>query len=179
MGILSKLFGGDKNEKSALDRLKGLVQEAVEGIAGDEKPTSVPAPQVQPLQVGGGSAVPVDVPSGPSGFSWGEIMPDEENQFNFNGTYVEYFEKIFRENFSEYRIEKELRGGMKAAVFTFWRGDGKALVVELLSKSSDAYRLRNQCRTNGISYLRYYYDHHGWWNTKAYVIQRTRGALGA
>ena len=176
MGILSKLFG-DKNEKSALDRLKGIVQEAVEGITGEEKPA--PAPQTQPLQVGGGSVTPIPAATGPSGFSWGEVMPDEENQFNYSGTYVEYFEKIFRENFPDYRIEKELRSGMKAAVFTFWRGDAKALVVELLSQGSDAYRLRKQCRADGIAYLRYYYDHEGWWNTKAYVIERTSGALGA
>ena len=79
MGILSKLFG-DKNEKSALDRLKGIVQEAVEGITGEEKPA--PAPQTQPLQVGGGSVTPIPAATGPSGFSWGEVMPDEENQFN-------------------------------------------------------------------------------------------------
>ena len=178
MGILSKLFGGDKNEKSALDLLKGIVQEAVEGTGREEKPVSA-APAAPQVQVGGGSVVPTAYEEGPSGFSWGPVMPNEENQFNFNGTYIEYFETVFRENFPEYQITKELRSGTKAAVFTFRSGGETALIVELLSQGSDANRIRKQCRANGIAYLRYYYDHDGWWNTKAYVIERTRGALGA
>ena len=30
----------------------------------------------------------------------------------------------------------------------------------------------------GIPYIRFYYDHEGWWNTKSYVIRRTSEALG-
>ena len=114
-----------------------------------------------------------------SGFSWGETMPDEENQYNFNGTYVEYFDQIFKSEFSEYRVEQEsLRKG-KITVFTFWKDSTKALVVELLSENSQAENTRFQCSREKIPYTRFYYNHHGWWNTKAYVIKRTRDALSA
>ena len=72
-----------------------------------------------------------------------------------------------------------LCGGCGAAIAVRQVLRTLALVVELLSQGSDAYRLRKQCRADGIAYLRYYYDHEGWWNTKAYVIECTRGALGA
>lgn len=117
--------------------------------------------------------------SSESGFSWGETMPDEENQYNFNGTYIEYFDQIFKNEFSEYRVEQEsLRKG-KITVFTFWKDSTKALVVELLSENSQAENTRFQCIREKIPYTRFYYNHHGWWNTKAYVIKRTRDALNA
>ena len=106
-------------------------------------------------------------------------MPDEENQYNFNGTYIEYFDQIFKNEFSEYKVEQEsLRKG-KITVFTFWKDSTKALVVELLSENSQAENTRFQCIREKIPYTRFYYNHHGWWNTKAYVIKRTRDALNA
>lgn len=112
-----------------------------------------------------------------SGFSWGPEMPDEENQYNFKGTYKEYFESIFKSEFSEYYIESSDSNNGRVTVFTFWSGSRKALVVELLSRKSSVYKLRCECQKADIPYLRYYYDYHGWWNTRAYVIQRTRTAL--
>ena len=110
--------------------------------------------------------------------SWGPKMPDEENQFNYPGTYLEYFTKIFETEFPEYTIECSTGTGRRpVTVFTFWDGFKKALVVELLSQSSDVRKQRNICAKQGIPYLRYYYDHKGWWNTRSYVISRTRAAL--
>ena len=111
----------------------------------------------------------------PSGNSWGPVMPAEENQFNYKGSYIQYFEEIFRNEFPAYQIEKEKSG--KITVFTFYSGGVKALVVELLNSNSGRYKLREECRRTGVPYLRYYYDHKGWWNTKSYVIERTRKAL--
>lgn len=112
-----------------------------------------------------------------SGFSWGPVMPDEENQFNFNGTYKEYFRDVFMNEFPQYSIVSYDSNNGKATVFTFNLGVKKALVVELLSEKSSAYKLRKECKRDHIPYLRYYYDHHGWWNTRTYVAERTRKAL--
>ena len=35
-----------------------------------------------------------------------------------------------------------------------------------------------ECAAAAIPYLRFYHNHDGWWNTRAYVTQRVRGALG-
>ena len=115
----------------------------------------------------------------PSGCSWGPNMPAEENQFNYPGTYLEYFDGIFRTEFSEYTIERTSSNTSKpVTLFTFWRGAQKALVVELMPQSSCARKQRSLCASQGIPYLRFYYDHDGWWNTRSYVVTRTRTALG-
>lgn len=115
-----------------------------------------------------------------SGDSWGPEMPDEPNQFNYDGTYLEYFNDIFKTEFSaEYYIESETSDARKpVTVFTFWNGTKKALVVELMPQSSSAQKQRKICAAEGTPYLRYYYDHEGWWNTRSYVVRRTRAALG-
>lgn len=179
MGFLSKLFGkdGDQLEKAAgslFGELKGKDGSFPASSAEDfEKPAaqqSSPAPAPAPAAA-----------AGPSGFSWGDQMPAEENQFNSGVSYLEYFSRIFKENFPEYNVEMEMSGtsGTGREVFTFTSGGRVALKVELLSQSSGAYKVRRDCAQSGTPYLRYYYDHHGWWNTKTYVIERTRKALGA
>ena len=171
MGLLSKLFGDDKAGKSAMDFIKDVVDDvkndienihdAVTNDTGDYKNDSYSD----------------DSDDSPSGFSWGEKMPDEENQYSFNGTYVEYFDQIYKSEFPDYDVTHEKAPYREATVFTF-RKDGKtALVVELLSRTSNAYKIRKDCAAAGIPYLRYYYNYHGWWNTRSYVIQRTRNAL--
>jgi len=112
-----------------------------------------------------------------SGNSWGPVMPKEENQFNYKGTYKEYFNDIFRSEFSSYNIEVSDSSNGRSTVFVFMKGDKRALVVELLSQKSSVYKLRSHCEREKIPYLRYYYDHHGWWNTRSYVTERTRKAL--
>ena len=80
------------------------------------------------------------------------------------------------------------KGGMKRgflqtektvtqAVVDALKDGQKALVVELLSRSSAAAKLRRDCQREGIPYLRYYYDYEGWWNTRSYVTRRTAQAL--
>ncbi|MBR6460134.1 MAG: hypothetical protein IKS49_08320, partial [Actinomycetaceae bacterium] len=58
------------------------------------------------------------------------------------------------------------------------KAGAKALVVELMSERSSAKMLRWRCENEGVPYLRFYYDHWGWWNEKSYVIERTAKALG-
>lgn len=168
MGLFSKLFGNDKDAKSAVELLSGLFNNQ----QGEQKPQ--PSDSL-PLQQAAQSA-PQEA-AGPSGFSWGPVMPEEENQFNFGGSYEEYFEGIFRSEFADYELRKDYNRYNRAPFYTFVK-DGKiALVVELMSESSNARKLRNECSKALIPYLRYYIDHKGWWNTRQYVITRTRGAL--
>ena len=147
MGFLSKLFGN-----------KSGVSESVNNASGYVKQEN-------------------NIPKGPSGFSWGPVMPDEENQYNYNGTYKEYFDDVFRSEFPGYMIESADANHGRTTVFTFWDGGKKALVVELISRKSSVYKLRSDCKAMGIPYLRFYYDYHGWWNTRGYVKQRTHNAL--
>ncbi len=168
MGILSKLFGGDKKaEKTALDFLKSL--------AGNndtaQKPKSEPKPAETKPAPDPAKAAPVEDDP------W-DTVPEEENLFNYKGgNYADYFDHVFREDFPEYRIEKEFWYGGKRTVFTFFSGASKALVVEILPEHSEAKKLRETCKSSGTPYLRYYYGHWGWWNTRSYVTNRTRAAL--
>ena len=169
MGLLSKLLGGQKNEKAAVDFLKGLVNEVKEKAA-DELSQDRREERSMPENEGNADAV--------SGDSWGDVMPPEENQYSFNGSYVEYFDKVFREEFPSYRIEHApAPKGRRATIFTFYNAQGKVLVVELMSENSVARMLRQECAAENIPYLRFYYDHQGWWNTRSYVVRRTLAAL--
>ena len=177
MGLFSKLFGDDAG-KAVGDLLNSFG--AGNNNQGSNNSSQGVILNGQPM-VGGGSITPTnnngynDAASQPSGRSWGPVMPAEENQFNYRGDHIQYFEEIFRNEFPEYQLEKVIEG--KATVFTFYSGGVKALVVELLNSNSGRYRQREECRRSGIPYLRYYYDHEGWWNTRSYVIDRTRAAI--
>ncbi len=46
-----------------------------------------------------------------------------------------------------------------------------------MSESCEAKKFRDDCVRAGTPYLRFYYDHDGWWNTRSYVAGRIRGAL--
>ncbi len=168
MGLLSKLLGGDSE-------LGGIIRDVARAI----KQESVNMPDEEH---GSSSYSGTEIPGGskpadpaPFGVSWGPEMPDEPNQFNYSGTYKEYFSEVFSSGFPDYRIESEDKG--RNTVYTFWSGSSKALVVELMTEKSSAVKLREECRKNGIPYLRYYYDHDGWWNTREYVTERTGKAL--
>jgi hypothetical protein len=169
MSILSKLFGSSaKAEKVARELLRSVTQgnpSASSQPSAPQRTQASPAPQ------------PAAADLGPSGESWGPIMPAEENQYNFGGTYIQYFEQIFRTEFSSYRLENAMTRDGKRTVFTFWDGTRKALVVELLFSSSASAKLRQNCAAQGVPYLRFYYDHPGWWNTRSYVVKRVRNAL--
>ena len=88
MGLLSKLLGGDKNaEKAAKDLLNGIIKNAQTNqssannntqsnqTAANNNGASRNSPEASRTQS-----------SSPSGFSWGENMPDEG--FTFLGFYV-------------------------------------------------------------------------------------------
>ncbi|MBQ7246706.1 MAG: hypothetical protein IJS22_01250 [Lachnospiraceae bacterium] len=168
MGFFSKLF-----KETGLDELAKNVSEAVGDLkkefGGETAPQTAQSSFDETVQ----SA------AGPSGFSWGEVMPAEENQFNYHGTYLQYFEEIFRSEFAAYDVSRETVSDGNRHIFTFTSGGRKALVVELMPQSSASRKLRENCRREGTPYLRYYYDHEGWWNTRSYVTERTRKALGA
>ena len=177
MGLLSKLFGGDQNaEKAAKDLLNGIIKNAHTNQSSSNNNTQ--STQTAPNNNGASwDSLEATQSESSSGFSWGEKMPDEENQFNYKGTFTSYFENIFNTEFSGYRFEKD-NTHSRRIIYTFYDGTRKALVVELKSQSNAAYKLRNDCSAAGIPYLRFYYDHDGWWNTRSYVVSRMRSALG-
>ena len=175
MSLLGKLFGDEKKAESALDFLKNMVEgkekEAQQAAAAqpvqEERPSYAASEQ---------SAAQEEL--APAGTWWGDRMPAEENQFSYPGPYQDYFAKVYAEEFPQYRIEQSESRYNGAPVFTFWEGDRKALVTEILGSSSSAQKLRRDCASQGIPYLRYYHDHHGWWNARSYIVNRTKGALG-
>ena len=121
--------------------------------------------------------VPTDPTSYPHGDSWGEFMPDEPNQYNYPGDYRAYFTDIFRTEFADCTVDRQDLDRNNASVFVLYRGGQRALVVEVLSRTSGAYKLREDCRQSGTPYLRFYHNYHGWWNTRSYVIRRCRAAM--
>ena len=153
MGFLSKLFGNDA-EKKAKDILSGLTENSNQSDTQE-------------------SYAPVES----TGCSYGSKKPAEENQFNFRGNYVKYFEKIYGEEFPEYQITHEEEERLRSSIFTFKRDGQIALIVEILSETSRRQKVRTDCAMNHIPYLRFYHNHHGWWNTRSYVINRTKDAL--
>ena len=179
MGLFSKLFGSNENAEKAKSTLEGLLK----SVAGAVEKSKTEKPAEKPASSGmtvGGSSIPVQArPASPSGESWGEEMPAEPNQFNSGLRFDQYFEEIFRTEFSDYSVQRGDFQDGRRVVFTFMKNGRKALVVELLNQQSSAVKLRKTCLGEGTPYLRYYYDHEGWWNTRAYVIKRTRAALAA
>jgi hypothetical protein len=171
MGLLGKLFGDDDLDRKA----KGFFDDLTKSLQGQPQQGSTQPQQTQQPSAPAYSA-PVQS-NAPSGFSWGENMPAEENQFNSGLKYYEYFEKIYREEFPEYQVTKEFPYGEGRCVFTFISGSRIALKVEVMSQRHSVYKLRRDCQANGIGYTRFYHDHHGWWNTRRYVIERTRNAI--
>ncbi len=173
MGFLSKLFGGDSDkEKAALELLKSMMNGGAQEkkSAQEEKKEASAETPVE-------SRAEQSSYSGPSGFSWGDDMPAEENQYNYGGAYWLYFENIFKSDFSSLRFEKNVIEEFRRIAYTFYNGGAKVLVVELMTDKSDARKLRNECKKEGVPYLRFYFDHPGWWNTRSYVVTRMKGAL--
>jgi hypothetical protein len=181
MGLLDKLFGSAGKEviKQLKDTAQSVAKEATNAMnnvtssANATSSSNASRPQT-------GSAATIRPTERPlSGDSWGPEMPAEENQFNSGKSYDQYFYDIFVENFPSYRVTTEKIRGDRATLITFWADapEKKALVVELMSDTSSAESTRVQCRREGIPYLRFYYNHEGWWNTKSYVIRRTLEAL--
>ena len=113
------------------------------------------------------------------GDSWYDHVPAEENQYNSGLNYLQYFEKIFAEDFPDYDITREDAEPSRRYIYRFSRGGAEALVLELMSENSSVRKTRNECEAKGMPYLRFYFDHKGWWNTRSYVTERIRAKLTA
>ena len=179
MGLFSKFLSENKEAQNALNKLRNFADQALKNAA--DQQNNAPQPQQQgynqPVYNQQPQQTWAPAEPAPSGWSWGETMPDEENQFSFNGRYNQYFETVFREAFPEYGLNVEQPRGRDCTIFTFTQGGRVALIVEVMSQSSSAQALRRNCRANGTPYLRFYHNHEGWWNTRSYVVTRVRNAL--
>ncbi len=167
MGLLSKLFG--KTEEDSVESMYGDEKHFFDNLRDDDKPQPV---NQKPLK-------PVNGQPPRGKLSWGPFMPEEENQYSYSGSYIDYFNMVFTEGFPGYEITHAPAENRyhPAEIFTFSSGGRPKLVVELMSEKSSVRTLANQCRHNGIPYLRFYYDHQGWWNARSYVTDRVRGKL--
>ncbi|MCR5639248.1 MAG: hypothetical protein K6F97_10505 [Lachnospiraceae bacterium] len=172
MGFLSSLFSGNVNlEKAAELLLSGAARMAKNAM--NERVINGNNSDAQ-AKVNANSYSNEDVDDDvTSGFSWGENMPVDENQYNYNGTFMEYFEFVIKEEYPMYKLvvnhdEKQ---------FLLYDGTKPVLVVEILSECDNTNWLRNKCKYEGTPYCRFYYDHQGWWNTREYVKHRTHLAL--
>ena len=168
MSLLSKLFSGKKPTLSdVVDLLQGK----------EQKPTASQPVYTAPRTAE--PAAPAWVEETPLGRSWGEKMPNEPNQYNFPGSYLEYFEDIFRREFAAWQVTRGANPRSdKTTVYTFYQGGRTALVVEIMSRRADLQQLRRDCQRSQTPYLRFYYDYQGWWNARSYVTRRIREALG-
>ncbi len=181
MSLLSKLFGDQKSGESTLDAFKKAAQNVVNEATNKLNEAAEQLKEQNGGQQSGSVFRPFEQPaprrSSAADSDWPEDIPAEENQYNFSGTHIQYFEKVFREEFPGYVIS--IAEGMDAnsPVFYFNAGGRYVLAVELKSERSSAQRIRRACESNGIPYLRFYYDHDGWWNTRSYVVDRVRKAL--
>ena len=152
--------------------LSKLVNEAEKAVK-----EAVNAPEGAPADAPASAPVYHEADNSELGFY--DDVPAEECQYNFNGNYIEYFRKVFSEEFPEYTITEENITPGRRYAFTFNSNGAIALVVELMTEKSSVQKLRRSCEAAGIKYLRYYFDHEGWWNTRAYVTERTRRALNS
>ena len=174
MGILSKLFGGNKDaEKTAAELLNSLFANAKDNKSNEQKPQNTQPQNTAPAQ-------PKHPEYDPDLSEW-EQIPAEECQYNYGGDFEQYFEHVFAEDFPAYRTEKAYVNKpdyKKRVAYTFYSGASKVLVVELMPEGSEAKKFREDTRKSGVSYLRFYYDHEGWWNKRSYVTGRIKAVLG-
>jgi len=172
MGLLSNILGKALGDAAA-DKLGKVITDAVSAA---EKAASGAENAVSSARQGAAPAEPRR-PASPGGSPY-EAEPAEECQYNYDGSYAQYFEHVFSEDFPGFLLSRQSAYDGRATVFTFRQGGRKALVVELLSERSSVTKLRRECAAAGVPYLRFYYDHAGWWNTRSYVSGRVRAALG-
>ena len=168
MGIFSKLLGSDANaqkaEKAAKDLLGGIMNSLNEQANKRQQNDSV-------------SERPARSYDDDADSVW-DVMPSEPNQYNYQGSFTQYFESIFATELSGYTVEKNAAPNLKRVIYTFYNDGRRALVIELMSDSCSAKKVREDCRAAGVPYLRFYIDHQGWWNTRTYVAGRIRNAIG-
>ncbi|HBI86055.1 MAG TPA: hypothetical protein DDX71_07220 [Ruminococcus sp.] len=169
MGLLKNLLGG----KPELEALADQIKETLHSVQLSPQDAGVFAErEYQRRQQTAENASPA------YGTWGGDTPPAEENSFTYPGGYLPYFDMVFRTEFPEYDVQYTPGANSRITVFTFRRGGETALIVEIMNSACSAQKLRRDCARQGIPYLRYYYDHEGWWNTRSYVTERTRRALG-
>lgn len=178
MGLFDLL--GKKSEKEIKNLFSDMekkIKDAVKDGFKDGIKDESPKPEPKPAQTSNAAAAEPEQER--SDALWGELMPKDENQFDFKGTYKEYFEKIFREDFSEYSFMLSHPKYYSSDIYTFSQDGSRKLVVELMKKSCEAQALRRETLREGVAYLRFYTDcsDQGWWNARTYVVGRIREAL--
>ena len=131
--------------------------------------------------------------------SWGDEMPEEPNQYNYNGAAESYFLKVLKEAFPEYTVrmhgapyqsqptwERGFMGKLHqvpgkpvpAWIFTIQDGSQIKLAVELLSAANKNRKdNRRSFEEQGIPFIRFYYNVKGWWNTQSYIRERAYAAI--
>lgn len=179
MGLFSNLFGNDGRKlDDAFGKMKNMADNFVDEDEARLRQGNTSSAPVEGAERMGSRAPFSNETDGPSGDSWGPRMPDEPNQYNSGRPYHDYFSRVFAEAFPSYQIDKKMMIGERGYIYTFTQAGATKLVVEVISARSSVYKVRNDCRKQGIPYIRFYHDYHGWWNTKSYVIRRTKEALG-
>ena len=166
MGLFSKLLGDTKEAEQVEKAAKSFLGDLLNGQIPQQNQQRQPAQQTA-----------YDDKSSNSSYGSSEYdeIPAEPNQYNFGGPYTAYFESIFSSEFPRYSFEKSSDG--KRTVYNFMDGDNRVLVVELMTERSSANMLRKNCARMGVPYLRFYYDHDGWWNKRSYVVERLSTVL--
>ena len=176
MGLFDKLFGSSGSDvlnkikdaaESVAKEASNVIKDATESVSNASQASSTNQASSPALQSS----------EGEFGCSWGDVMPAEENQFNYSGSYDQYFYDVYVRNFPMYRLTTEKVRKGHGTTITFWNGTQRALVVDLMSQKSTSQVVQKECAKENVPYLRFYYNHPGWWNTKTYVINRTRNAL--
>ena len=180
MSFLNNLLDALKKE---VKEVENKVSEAVADAAKEEakKPVQPIIPQGQGVNghtgiVVGGGSVPASQ-SWEEESSWYDEVPDEECQYNSGMNYLDYFTKVFREEFPGYEIALDTIEAGRRYKYTFMKGGAVALIVELMTEKSEANKFRRDTLRQGIPYLRFYFDHEGWWNTRAYIRERVSQKL--
>ncbi len=174
MGLFSKILGNELGADKA-QKIEDAGAKILGSLLGEQAAVAEKRDAKQQSQ---GQVSEKEEVKSENNLSWGDQMPSEENSFSFAGTYQEYFMKVFTEEFPAYKITEEAAKIGKSSIFTFEKDGKTALIVEILSENSSAKKVRDDCKASGAPYLRFYYNHQGWWNTRSYVKDRTAKALG-
>ena len=179
MGLFSKILGGSNGDKSPLDMLKNAAENALNEVekAAETVQKSFAENGTSFRETAQSEPVRRDPQPKAYGSPW-NLIPAEENQYNFNGTWLQYFDKVFREDFPAYSVQQEPGRDSRSPLFVFYQNGIKRLVIEMKSERSSSQAIRRRCEAEGMPYLRFYYDHDGWWNVRSYVTGRVRAALG-
>ncbi len=174
MGLFNKLLDGLGVDPKKVEKVMGDIVDGAKNAASEVRGA------VNDAAAEGRESTGSFFNGAKSGDSWGEQMPAEPNQYNFNGDYLQYFENIFGTEFARYSIDRmaDQGQGSRRWIYNFYNGTVKVLVIELMPESSTAKRTRTAAAREGVPYLRFYYNHRGWWNTRSYVVRRIKTALG-